>query len=313
MTPKTSITIGTPTAWSAQRVGTLNSCLKKYRFRYLLRGGWKPDSSEELQTVYRLGLLQSESAFAGTLIHKLIRRMIAVEMAGLARNVSGEAEAACRELALAVEIGATTPLEKLRKGRVKFLRQEQGHIITPAEVAHWQQHIRQCLTTWDRLEVVEELLSNKTYILRDFLDPSAPIFSEALGVPAYLKTDVVVRTDDHVVIYDWKTGKPAESDTRQAAIYDAFIRAYFGLDDKVRVETQFVYLGETPNRVFTFDSNERAELLWQVGEEYTDLVVVDSDPRPKRFPARPNRQCGYCPFQLICAEGQAQMKKGGVQ
>lgn len=299
---------GTRTAWSAQRVGTLNCCAKKYRFRYLLKGGWNPEAPEELQTVYRLGFLQGEAAFAGTLIHRRIRKMIAIEMAGLPRNAADEAAAACREFALAVEMGAALPLEKLRKGRVKFLRQQQGHAISPVEIVRWQEHIRNCLTMWDRMDAVDELLANKAHILREFLDPTSPIFSDVLGVPAYLKTDVVLRTADRAMIYDWKTGKPSESDAKQAATYDAFIRAHFHLDDAALVEARFVYLTEGTVRDFSFEADERAELLWQIGEEYTDLVITDSNPSEKRFPARPNRQCTYCPFQALCPEG---LRKGG--
>ncbi len=313
MTITPSTLVGTRTAWSAQRVGTLNCCAKKYRYRYLLKGGWDPEAPEELQTVYRLGLLQGEPSYAGTLIHRRIRRMIAVELAGLPRNAPAEADAACREIALAVEMGASLPLEKIRKGRTKFLRQEQGHVISPTEVAHWQKHISHCLATWDQLDVVAGLLADKACILRDFLDPSAPIYTEALGVPAYLKTDVVVRSDDRIVIYDWKTGKPAESDTKQAAVYDAVIRAHFCLDDAARVEARFVYLAEGTVRDFSFGSDERAELLWQIGQDYTDLVITDSNPAAKRFPARTGRQCAFCPFQFLCTEGQAHLRKGDLR
>jgi len=107
MTTRPSTSVGTRTAWSAQRVGALNHCARNYRYRYLLKGGWDPNASEEFQNVYRLGLLQSEAAVVGMLIHRRIRRMIAVEIAGLPRDVVTEAEAACREFALAVEMGAS--------------------------------------------------------------------------------------------------------------------------------------------------------------------------------------------------------------
>jgi len=155
-----------------------------------------------------------------------------------------------------------------------------------------------------------KLLASKTGILRGFLDPSVPIYTEALGVPAFLKTDLVQRTDDRAVIYDWKTGKPSESDTRQAAVYDAFVRTHFRLGDAARVEARFVYLTEGTVRDFSFGAEERAELKWQIGEEYTDLVIADSDSSAKRFPAQPSHKCGYCPFQFLCPEGQSQLRKG---
>ncbi|MFZ4774041.1 MAG: PD-(D/E)XK nuclease family protein [Terrimicrobiaceae bacterium] len=293
-----------PVAWSAQRVGTLNSCPKKYRYRYLMKGGWHPDATEELKRIYRLGLLQNESSYAGILMHKHIRRMIAGEMNGFHRRLAESVETACREFALAVELGALQPLDGLRKGRVKFLSQEQGKSISPADVTKWQLQIRQCLETWDKMEEVKELIDDASSIIPHLLDPPAPILTECLGVPIYLKTDAVLSSGDHWIVYDWKTGRPNESDGKQAGIYEAFIRAEFELTHDITVVVRYVYLTEGIVKSFSFTAEEREELLWQIAEEHTDLLITDADHSERRFPARANGLCQYCPYQFNCPEGK---------
>ncbi len=297
------------TKWSAQRIGTLNSCNRKYRFRYLMKGGWTPNADDELQQIYRLSLLQTESAFVGTLIHKAIRKMIAAEIAGISLEVEQQADAACREFSFAVENGATLPLDKISRRRSKFLRQERGIPITPEEISRWHGHIRHCLATWKQHAATKELLAKRSHIVRKFLDPEKPVYTEALGVPSFLKTDAIVHTENAATVYDWKTGSPAESDARQAAIYDTFVRSYFKLKDETAVKVKLIYLPNGSEQVFSFDPEERAELLWQIGEEFTDLRITNADPSARHFPPRPSRQCRNCPFQFICKEGQQQVAK----
>ncbi len=283
--------------------------MKKYRFRYLLRGGWKPDADEDHRKVYRLGLLQNESAFAGTLIHKHIRRMIAAGMAGISLEVGKQADTACREFTIAVEAGSAIPLEKVRRDRTKFLRQERGLPFFPQEIARFHEHIRSCLNAWWDHNETQDLLAHRQHIIREFLDPEKPLLTDALGVPSFLKTDAIVKLGNNVTIYDWKSGNPSDSDEKQASIYDAFARAHFQLDETANVEARFVYLTDGSSRRFTFDADQRAQLLWQIQEEYTDLVITDAKPDPKLFPPRPNGQCERCVFQFLCQEGQKQIAK----
>jgi len=274
-----------------------------------MKGGWPPDADNDLQRIYRLNLLQTESAFVGILIHKTIRKMITAEMAGISLEVEQQADAACREFSIAVEYGAALPLNKVSRRRSKFLRQERGSPIIPEEISRWHGHIRRCLTTWKQHAATQELLAQRSHIVREFLDPERPVYTEALGVPSYLKTDAVLRTEDAVTIFDWKTGSPTESDAKQAAVYDAFVRSHFQLKDETLVETKLVYLSTGSEQVFSFDPENRTQLLWQIGEEFADLRIADADSSPRHFPPRPNRQCKDCPFQFICKEGQQQVAK----
>lgn len=299
---------GNQTAWSAQRMRTLDSCMKKYRYRYLLRGGWEPDADEERRRAYKLGLLLDEASFIGTLVHKHIRKMITAEMANISLEVGRQADAACRELSLAVEAGSTIPLERVRRNRSKFLRQERGYLFTSQDIARFHEHIRHCLKVWRGHDETQDLLAHRQYIIREFLDPEKPILTNALGVPSYLKTDAIVQ-HCNTIIYDWKSGNPSESDEKQAAVYDAFARAHFQLNETATVEARFVYLTDGTSRIFTFDANQRAQLLWQIREDYADLIITDAKSDPRQFRPRPNRQCERCAFQFLCEEGQKQIAK----
>lgn len=230
-------------------------------------------------------------------------------MAGISLEIGRQADTACREFSIAVEAGATMPLEKVRRNRSKFLRQERGLPFTPQEIARFHEHIRHCLKVWRHHDGTRDLLAHHQHIIREFLDPEKPLLTDALGVPSYLKTDAIVQYGNTVTIYDWKSGNPSESDEKQASIYDAFARAHFQLDEAANVEARFIYLTDGSSRTFTFDADQRAQLIWQVHEEYTDLVITDAKPDPKLFPPRPNRQCDRCVFQFLCTEGQKQISK----
>lgn len=215
------------TTWSAQRVGTLNLCAKKYWYRYLQPGGWRAEASGFHKEIYRLGLLQNEAAYAGSLIHHYIRQMIGGEIAGVKRDVGVQADAAVRLFAQAVEMGAKVPLSELRKGRIKFLRQARGEIISPEEILHRQDRIRTYIQNWDQMEVVSDLLRSRSGIIRSLLDPPSPLETGIFGFPALLKTDAVVQADGAWTIYDWKSGRhlrPVHPPALQTASGDGRLR-----------------------------------------------------------------------------------------
>jgi hypothetical protein len=288
--------------WSAQRIVTLNKCQKKYRYQYILKGGWRPDAPPELRKIHQLGLLTTENSLAGNIIHKQIRRLIAGTITGFPANVGDLAEAAASEYANLIKAGEELSLSQLRKGRVRLLRQEKGDEVKEGEIREIQQHIRSCLHAWSKLDLVKTLLCRNENIVPDLLDPSFPIFTESLGVPAYLRTDVVFGKDLQWEIVDWKTGRPS-SDERQAAIYDAFIRSRLKLPREADVRVKMVHLPGGMVREFSFSQTDRDELLWQISEEYTDLQITNADPSSRRFPASPGAQCSYCPYQFVCQEG----------
>lgn len=297
------------TAWSNQRTRTLNLCPKKYRHSYLQKGGWRPDAPAALRQVYQLSLLQQESSFAGILTHKYIRRFLAGVMNRYPQPIEDSIRAACAEFELAAKRGATLELSQLKRDRSKFLSQELGRPLSDSKIAEWKEKIRRSLETWRSLDLVEQLLSDAPKIVPHLLDPPSPILTHCLGVPAYLKTDAVVARDDGWQVFDWKTGRPTESDERQGAIYDTFVRDEFKLGDDAKVEVIFVYLATREHRAFEYSTDSREELQWQIGEEFTDLLLVDADPSEGRFPARPNGLCYYCPYQLICEPGKRILAK----
>ncbi len=202
------------------------------RLRYLLKQGWSPDASAEAREAYQLQLLQTEASFAGMLVHKRIRRMIAGELAGFPRDVVSESVAAGRQFANAVAEGEALPTGSLRKGKVKFLAQHLGQKIDTEAIAEWQEKIRHWLEIWNQMRTVADLLSPTWSIIPQFLDPNQPLFTEVLGAPAWIKTDLVAENiNGDVLIVDWKTGRASVSDRDQGAIYDSVLRDELDLDD----------------------------------------------------------------------------------
>lgn len=295
---------GGQVSWSAQKIRLLTQCPRRYRLRYLLSHGWRPNATPEAREAYQLQLLQTEASFAGMLVHTRIRRMIAGEMAGIPRNVASESAAAGRQFANAVAQGEMIPTQNLRKGKIKFLAQHLGRKIDAASIATWQEKICYWLEAWDEMYAVADLLSSRWSILPQFLDPEQPLFSEALGAPAWIKTDLVAEdAKSNVLIIDWKTGRPSEFDRDQGAIYDIVLRDELALGNEADLTVRFVYLSYDTVRDFHFDKDDRAELKWRIAEEMGEILEAELDPSPGAFRPKPGWQCKHCPFQSICQEG----------
>lgn len=131
-----------------------------------------------------------------------------------------------------------------------------------------------------------------------------------LGVKVYLATDLVMRAakspTSHVVVVDWKTGQPRDSDIRQMHYYRAWAQSRGWKD----AETILVYLGDgrtIVNRT-SLEEDSRSILEGDV-QRYLDWIrpkLVDGDIARNEaisdaFEATTDPSvCEDCVFQRMC-------------
>lgn len=95
------------------------------------------------------------------------------------------------------------------------------------------------------------------------------------------------------VAYDWKTGRPNESERIQAAVYQYLMRRN-GIDDP---EVRFVHLNEGRPSISTAPDYP---------DDYVEALVARmlEHMRVKHFPAYPGKACRFCPYTVQCEVGQ---------
>ncbi|MCC6356641.1 MAG: PD-(D/E)XK nuclease family protein [Verrucomicrobiae bacterium] len=140
-----------------------------------------------------------------------------------------------------------------------------------------------------------------------YLDRDQPEKTHALGFPAYLKTDLVIRLGTGIEVVDWKTGRPNPKDVAQAEIYDLYVRMAELLPKTKPTRVHVVYLKTGHVDTREFGEAERTLALRQAHEGYLriqDLFGARTAAclDPALFPPQPGGHCSGCNFQGLCPE-----------
>jgi putative RecB family exonuclease len=253
---------GPPGHLSPSSMATFTSCPRRWRFRYVER---LPDPP---------GL----AALAGTLVHRVLERLLAEPAEGRtverARALAGEEwvdHALQPDLArFALDVGGT----RAYKWRVWRSVNGLWDLEDPATVS--------VTATEQRLAV------------------------ELAGVPFVGVVDRVDRRADGLVVTDYKSGRPPpvrhrEERLDQVLLYAAAVAAAGG---EAPTRARLLYLGAEVIEVGA-DPTARAaavERLRACWQEVQSCLGRES------FPARPGGLCPWCPYLERCPEGRREVR-----
>jgi hypothetical protein len=298
--------------WSAHQTKALGSCPRQYYYAYI--GGWEgwnSDAAPERQAAYRLKNLTTPEMEIGQIVHRQIRVIFEKARHGLTVSPATEVKIAQELFRMFDYYSRGRDLETLSAKNRKFLLHELGGVLTNNEITKYVEKIGSYLDHFFQFVDVQHLLANPTVLIPEFLDVPGFEVGYELDVPARLRTDAVFVTADRFVVADWKAcdeslGKHGRPEHReQALVYDLFVRKKVGLSSTEKVDIRFYYLGSGKVEIFEFNDEERAEKLWQCGEDFADLSRYSDDPKintapEERFRPHVSSACFRCNFQQLC-------------
>ena len=206
-------------SWSYSRHEKFQTCLKRYYFAYYAAwGGWEETAPARVRELYRLKRLSTRTQWAGHHVHLAIEFLLK----NARHDSSGDlaASAAPHQLELM--------RREFRDSRAGAYQQDPVHI--PGLFEH-EYHIEVPAEEW-KATVDRVSLAIRQFLASDLWREIQALPDEAFlaverrahfmldGLKVHAVPDLVVRRDEQVIIYDWKTGASAPAEHRtQLGIY----------------------------------------------------------------------------------------------
>lgn len=290
-------------SWSASRAKEFERCRREYWYARYANWGWWTEQPRgrkfELATLKNLYTLP---AFAGDCAHRAVARWLELKRGGTAMSAAElyeemvenfrqgwrqSANGAWRERPNKAthlfehQFERPLPPERTEEVRALFERCAQWFVespeLRPAREAH-PDH-------WRALEALDSY--------------------SFLGTKVYAVPDFAYADGDHLHIWDWKTGRPRESDLFQLHTYALYACEKWEQDPEA-ITLHAAYLGEGQLQSVPVDVYQLSEVQDRMSASVREMMDVhydpDEDPVVEEHwtPAPEARKCGWCRFQGVC-------------
>jgi CRISPR/Cas system-associated exonuclease Cas4 (RecB family) len=293
--------------WSVSRDRTFLTCPRQYWFNhYGFWGGWEWEADARTREIYILKQLQSRHMWVGDVVHACIKR----SLENLSRRVP---LLSVEEILRITRDRMRNDFRQSRDGLYRdnpktacgLFEHEYRVPVTDPEWLESAEQVDQCLRNFYASTAFEQLLRTPP---ENFLEIENFSRFEIDGIPVTVKLDCATRESDHIVVWDWKTGKweGRESDQLQLACYAFYVQqAYHVPIHAVRQRrVDLMRGGEFKETVF--QERGLSELLSYIRGSYADMMSKLDDPannltREEHFDQVARRDvCSRCNFVKVC-------------
>lgn len=289
-------------SWSASRMSMLRECPRRFHYHYIASfGGGRSGAPPESHAAWLAKRYTTVAIEVGSFIHATIANLWWKLIGGGLVDIE-------REPDVAVEAFADSVVSILRgEGDRRFLQDVFGPELELADLEEAAISVGDMMRTFFGFPFVQALIANPTPIMTAYLDRDQPEKTHALGFPAYMKTDLVIRLGTGIEVIEWKTGRPSPTHVAQAEIYDLYVRMAELLPATKPTRVHIVYLKTGHVDTREFGEAERTLALRQAHEGYLRIQDLFG-PRnaaclePALFPPQPGGHCSGCNFQGLCPE-----------
>ncbi len=300
--------------WSVSRNRTFRECARQYWFNhYGFWGGWEFGVDERTREIYVLKQLKSRATWVGEVVHDCIKHSI--------ENLSrGIPVLPVEEILKITRARMRNDYRVSRDGRYRddpkyacgFFEHEYRVPVTPEEWRDAADTVDRCLVTFYASPVWEQLTRTRP---GDFLEIERFSYFTLDGTQVTVKLDCATRETDHVVVWDWKTGRREGADAPlQLACYAFYIHQAYGIPIHRVKMRRFELAGGTVHER-EIAEREMTEILTYVRGSIADMQALLDDPsrnlaREERFPKVERREvCMRCNFLKVC---EPRLDRGGA-
>ncbi len=292
--------------WSVSRDRTFRECPRQYWYNYYgFWGGWNFDANEKEREIYVLKQLKSRSTWMGEVVHDCIKHSI--------ENLSRGIPVLPLERILAItrnrmrndfRVSRDFIYRDNPKTACGLFEHEYRVPVTDEEWRECADHVDRCLVTFYSSAVWEQLVRTRP---GDFLEIER--FSSFVldGANVTVKLDCATRETDHVVVWDWKTGRRESPDAElQLACYAFYIHQAYGVPiHGIRMRRFELSGGTVYERVIA--ERGLGEILDHIRGSIADMHSLLDDPdrnlaHEDSFRKVERREvCSRCNFVKACA------------
>ena len=295
--------------WSVSRDRAFRTCPRQYWFtHYGFWGGWEPDIDDRTREIYVLKQLKTRPMWVGDVVHACIKHSIE----NLARSIP----------VLGVDEILRITRDRMRRdfresragayrehprGVCGLYEHEYRTAVSDAEWLDTAEQVDQCLRNFYASAAYAQLQRTPP---GNFLEIETFSRLSIDDVPVTVKLDCATRESDHIVVWDWKTGRAEVPESPlQLACYAFYIHQAYGVPiHGVRQRRVDLMSGGT-FRETVIGERQLDELLTYIRGSVADMMGLLDDPAAnraseERFVKVVRREvCGRCSFARVCKPG----------
>ena len=297
-------------SWSKSRNETLQSCPRRYWFHYYGSwGGWDWQSDPRTREIYVLKQLHNRFAWIGVQVHKVLEELLhhlrksksLPNYQSIAENLQNRLRQDYRDSRDA----------KYRLRPKRFIGLVEHEYQLPVNDEEWRALATQaqtCVENFYRLPLLNQL---KDLDYSKWLELEELNYFQIDGCKIWVSLDACYRSDDQIVLLDWKTGKSHEADhSLQMGIYAMYTSEKWGIQpDLILLKEVFLATGKT--REYNSKSLDLEGVQNYVKESIQQMQTLLS--RPEQNHAEESNfsftddttQCAQCNFRKVCPKWHA--------
>ncbi len=295
-------TIKNMLTWSFSRDRLFKECRRAYYYQYYASwGGWDSQADESVRKAYILKNVRNIDIWVGDIVHQIIKWILQARITGT--SVSCE--------------------DALKKSKI-LLRRTWEQSRSKA----WMKNVKHNLNLFEHYYNCEPAQEELAAKLQKVTSSINNIYSSGLikwffslpqenlvridefdnfdfeGIKIFAIPDFVVK-DNGYILYDWKTGKPADSDLTQLSCYALYAANKWGvLPEEIKIVP--VYLsGEHAKLGLTkaLSADEIKDYIRSSLKEMKDTLVDINENKinlDKCTKTNDSWRCRNCKYQEIC-------------
>jgi len=290
-------------SWSRSRDVTFNQCARRYWFNYYGHwGGWEHGCDPRTRRIYVLKQLANRWMWAGSLVHDHLA-MVLMEMRD---GRLPERSAVIERTIQAMRDGFRSSRSGFYQQRPKTTALMEHHYGADSDDIDWvevRDHVSACMDAFFDGPFPQTL---EGLAREDWLAIEDIGHFDFEGTKIWAVPDLAYRTDDTVVIVDWKTGRRSRTpDPIQLACYALYATDTWGVPPET-VKTIEVNLGLGTAHEESIDEARLEVVRNDMRESIGKMVAMLRDVKgngavEEDFPRTEDRRtCGSCPFQETC-------------
>ena len=292
-------------SWSKSRNETLQSCPRRYWFHYYGSwGGWDWQSDSRTREIYVLKQLHNRFAWIGVKVHKVLEELLQ-HLRKSKSLPSYQSVAESLQYRLRQDYRDSRDANyRVRPKRFMGLVEHEYQL--PVNNEEWRNLANQaqiCVKNFYQLPILNQLKN---------LDPSQWLELEELnsfridGCKIWVSLDACYRSDNQIVLLDWKTGKSEKADhSLQMGIYAMYASEKWGIQpNQILLKEVFLTTGKT--REYEGKSLDLEGVQNYVTESIQQMLTLLSRPEQNQADesdfgfTEDMTQCTQCNFRKLC-------------
>ncbi|MBU1122094.1 MAG: PD-(D/E)XK nuclease family protein [Candidatus Omnitrophica bacterium] len=288
--------------WSFSRNRLFQDCRRAYFYHYYASwGGWDASVQESIRRAYILKNVRNVDAWIGDIVHQIIKWILENKVIG--KDISfQEATSKSKQMLLRTWEQSRGKLwMKNVKMNLNLLEHYYNRDLSKDELTKKLQKVVDSLNGVYQCGIINlvSALPKEGFLRIDELDSF-----EFEGTKIFAIPDFAVYNGDYI-LYDWKTGKPYDTDILQLSCYVLYaIKKWNACVDKIKIVP--VYLAGKDTSLTPVAAKNVQEMEGYIRDSIKEMKEVLSDVKENKididkcFKTGQQWRCKNCKFQEIC-------------